>query len=99
MHGVILKDAEPTLFGIFFCYCFSACAKVVQHADIKELLLQTEQRVIVENAGKHDAWWGAGADGTGQNMLGRVLMYVRSILQDAEDKTFLEKAVEAFKKQ
>ncbi len=52
-------------------------AKVEQHANIKELLLGTKKRVIMENAGKKDAWWGAGFDGTGKNMLGRVLMYVR----------------------
>lgn len=73
-------------------------AKVEQHKDIKELLLATENRVIVENAGKHDAWWGAGIDGTGQNMLGRVLMYVRSILQGQEDEALLSKSVETFKK-
>ncbi len=73
-------------------------AKVEQHDDIKELLLATKKRVIVENAGKKDAWWGAGSDGTGQNMLGRVLMYVRSGLQGAPDNELLEKHVEAFKK-
>ena len=72
-------------------------AKMVQHPEIKKMLLQTAQRTIVENAGKNDAWWGAGADGTGKNMLGRVLMYVRSALQDKEEKCILDQPIESFK--
>lgn len=53
------------------------------HADIRERLLATGDEDLVENA-PGDYYWGCGADGTGQNRLGILLMAVRSELQLAE---------------
>ena len=36
---------------------------------------------IIENA-PHDFYWGCGRDGTGRNMLGRILMEVRTALRN-----------------
>ena len=52
-------------------------AKFEQHPDIRAVLLGTGDEELVENA-PNDYYWGCGADGTGKNMLGRVLMEVRS---------------------
>ena len=51
--------------------------KVRTHASVREQLLTTGTRDIVENA-PGDRFWGCGADGTGQNWLGRILQEVRA---------------------
>lgn len=56
--------------------------KFETHADIHEVLLSTGDAPIVENA-PGDYYWGCGADGSGKNMLGQILMEVREILRDA----------------
>lgn len=48
-----------------------------QDFGLKRLLLNTGEKILVENAGAKDAFWGAGADGKGENHLGRLLMLVR----------------------
>jgi ribA/ribD-fused uncharacterized protein len=52
------------------------------HADLRDLLLDTGNEPIVENA-PHDYYWGCGADGSGKNMLGTILMEVREGLRAA----------------
>jgi ribA/ribD-fused uncharacterized protein len=54
-------------------------AKYTQHSKLKKLLLGTGAKVIVENSPR-DSYWGIGKDGKGENMLGRILMEVRSLL-------------------
>ena len=55
--------------------------KFKTHSNIGEILLSTSDELIVENAPK-DYYWGCGADGSGKNMLGKILMEVREILSD-----------------
>jgi ribA/ribD-fused uncharacterized protein len=50
--------------------------KFLSHADIREVLLTTGDQLLVENSPK-DYFWGCGADHTGQNYLGKILMSVR----------------------
>lgn len=50
------------------------------HADIRATLLGTADEPIVENA-PGDFYWGCGADGSGKNMLGIILMDVRETLR------------------
>ncbi|MUH01381.1 DUF1768 domain-containing protein [Scytonema sp. UIC 10036] len=57
--------------------------KFQTHADIKEILLSTGDAELVENS-PIDYYWGCGADGSGKNMLGKILMEVREILRDSE---------------
>jgi len=52
-------------------------AKFTQNPDLKEKLLATGDREIVENS-PVDSFWGIGADGLGENNLGKILMEVRS---------------------
>lgn len=53
--------------------------KVAQNSDVRELLLSTGAAVIVEHTA-NDVYWGDGGDGTGKNMLGTILMEIRSEL-------------------
>lgn len=51
-------------------------AKVAQHAEAREALIKSCGEEIVEDS-PTDYFWGAGADGSGQNMLGRIWMKIR----------------------
>ena len=55
--------------------------KFETHDDIRALLLSTGDEEIVENAPR-DYYWGRGADGSGKNMLGQILMEVRATLRE-----------------
>lgn len=55
-------------------------AKFQAHSDLKQLLLSTGQEEIIEKTTR-DYYWGCGANGTGKNMLGRILMQVREELR------------------
>ena len=59
-------------------------AKFSQHPEIREVLLATGKAKIVEHTEK-DSYWGDGGDGSGRNMLGRILMEVREALQHQKD--------------
>lgn len=52
-------------------------AKFDQHRTLRQWLIQTGDRVLVEDS-KVDSIWGAGRDGHGQNRLGIILMGVRA---------------------
>lgn len=53
--------------------------KFTTHKTLKDRLLATGQQDIVENA-PADYYWGCGADGSGLNKLGQILMRVREEL-------------------
>ncbi|MEH2464782.1 NADAR family protein [Nostoc sp.] len=50
--------------------------KFLTHLDIREVLLNTGDEILVENS-PTDSFWGCGANKTGQNHLGKTLMSVR----------------------
>lgn len=54
--------------------------KFEAHADLRATLLGTGDEELVENA-PGDFYWGCGADGSGQNRLGLILMEVRAALR------------------
>ena len=60
--------------------------KFETHADLRAILLGTGDEQIVENA-PGDYYWGCGADGSGKNMLGQILIEVRAILRERESST------------
>lgn len=60
-------------------------AKFEQHPEILEVLLSTGEAEIVERT-KNDSYWGDGGDGSGRNMLGRILMEVRAELRARSSK-------------
>lgn len=53
--------------------------KFSQNIDIRDILLSTGKELIVEKS-TNDYYWGCGKDGSGKNMLGRILMDVRELL-------------------
>lgn len=58
-------------------------AKFAQHEDLKKILLDTGDAILMEHTEK-DSYWGDGGDGSGKNMLGQTLMRVRKELKDDE---------------
>lgn len=54
-------------------------AKFKSNNDAKIILLSTGDEEIIEKTTK-DYYWGCGNDGTGKNMLGKILMETRKIL-------------------
>ncbi len=60
-------------------------AKFAQHADICAILLETDSEELIEDAPK-DYYWGCGAEGTGKNMLGKILMEVRAELSAMKEQ-------------
>lgn len=57
-------------------------AKFTQNPELLEKLLATGDAQIIEDS-PVDSFWGVGADGRGQNMLGIILMEVREKLRSA----------------
>ena len=55
-------------------------AKFTQHSHLRTLLLATGDADLVERTA-NDHYWGDGGDGSGKNMLGRLLMRVRQELR------------------
>lgn len=60
-------------------------AKFTQHADLRDRLLATGEARLVEHT-ENDAYWGDGGDGSGKNMLGRLLVEVREQLRSARGR-------------
>lgn len=54
-------------------------AKVKQHEYVRRKLMETGRRELVEDAWR-DSFWGSGADGRGENHLGKLWMEIRSSL-------------------
>jgi N-glycosidase YbiA len=57
-------------------------AKFTQHPDLEQLLLATEDAILVEHT-ENDDYWGDGGDGSGSNKLGKILMKIREKLKNA----------------
>jgi len=55
-------------------------AKFTQHPELTDLLLQTNDAIIIEHT-ENDSYWGDGGNGKGKNKLGKILMKVRSKLR------------------
>lgn len=60
--------------------------KFQTHADIAQILLDTGDAEIIEDS-PVDYYWGCGADGTGYNHLGKLLMRVRDVLRRSPSVT------------
>jgi ribA/ribD-fused uncharacterized protein len=53
-------------------------AKLAQHAEAQDALRRSGVEAIVEDS-PTDYFWGSGADGSGQNMLGKIWMKIRDM--------------------
>ncbi len=61
------------------------CEKVNQHPYVKKKLLESGERLLVEDSWRDDFWgWGPNKDGA--NHLGKLWMEVRKEFKDAEEK-------------
>jgi N-glycosidase YbiA len=58
-------------------------AKFTQHPDLKKILLDTGDAKLIEHTEK-DSYWGDGGNGKGKNMLGILLMQIRSEFKNKE---------------
>lgn len=58
-------------------------AKFTQNKDLKKILLETGDAELVEHTA-NDNYWGDGGDGSGKNMLGKLLMELREELKNEE---------------
>lgn len=81
--GIILRpDWEAVKVGIM---CALVQEKFTKHADLTARLLATEDRQLVEGNTWHDTFWGRcdckNHKGFGENMLGIILMDVRTELR------------------
>ena len=56
--------------------------KFTQHAELRSILLSTGDAELVEHT-KNDSYWGDGGDGSGKNMLGKILMEIRERLRSS----------------
>jgi|APCry1669190327_1035288.scaffolds.fasta_scaffold56545_2 N-glycosidase YbiA len=54
-------------------------AKFLQHPCLRQQLMETGDEILIEDS-PYDSFWGLGPKGDGQNMLGQVLMEVRTLL-------------------
>jgi ribA/ribD-fused uncharacterized protein len=70
------KDWESVKIGVMRQ---ALLAKFTQHQELKDLLLSTGTRQLIESTANDD-YWGDGGNGSGKNMLGRLLMAIRSEL-------------------
>ncbi|WP_395733563.1 NADAR family protein [Prosthecobacter sp.] len=71
------KDWEAVKIGVMR---LALLAKFTQHAELKVLLLSTGERRLIEST-PNDDYWGDGGDGSGKNMLGRLLIELRTQLR------------------
>ena len=55
-------------------------SKFTQHENLRALLLSTGDAKLLEHT-ENDSYWGDGGDGSGKNMLGKILMRVRDELR------------------
>lgn len=53
--------------------------KFTQHIDLRNLLCETKDSILIEDS-PIDYYWGCGKEGTGKNMLGKLLMLLREEL-------------------
>ena len=57
-------------------------AKFTQHENLKNMLLETEDSILIEHT-ENDSYWGDGGNGTGKNKLGKLLMRLRNELRQS----------------
>lgn len=77
-HGLstfrVRSDWTQIKVGVMTCVLL---AKFEQHEDLRRKLLDTGEASLVEESST-DPFWGIGKSGKGQNMLGKLLMQIRS---------------------
>lgn len=78
--GIVRADWDDSKVGVMRR---GLQAKFTQHEAARQFLLATGDLALMEDT-PHDLIWGIGWDGTGQNLLGQLLMEVRESLRAEE---------------
>lgn len=77
----IITKVEPVFARVKDIFMYEVClAKFSQNEEIKEVLLSTGTETIVEDSSV-DSYWGWGANHSGENKLGCILMIIRDVLK------------------
>lgn len=77
----LFSKCEPIFARVKDVLMYEVClAKFSQNEEIKQILLSTGNDTIVEDS-PIDSYWGWGANRSGENKLGRILMIVRDVLK------------------
>jgi ribA/ribD-fused uncharacterized protein len=63
-------------------------AKVEQHKEVRDILISTGNCILIEHT-TNDSYWADGGDGSGKNMLGRILMELRMSLDGYTEEFYL----------
>lgn len=79
-RSVVRQDWQNVKDSVMKTACM---AKFEQHKHLRDLLLSTNDRVLIEHT-ENDSYWGDGGDGNGKNKLGIILMEVRNVLRVKE---------------
>jgi len=66
--------------------------KFYQNPQLKQILLNTRNAELAEHTNR-DTYWGDGGNGTGRNMLGRILMETRALFQVSEGNRWVIRGV------
>lgn len=74
----IRDDWEQIKDQVMFDVCWY---KFSEHERLKQMLLATEDAILVEGNTWGDTYWGV-CNGAGQNKLGKTLMRIRTILNE-----------------
>lgn len=75
------RDWESVKVGVMRV---AVSAKFTQHPELRALLLSTGDAKLVEHT-VNDNYWGDCGDGSGKNMLGRILMELREAMRKSTD--------------
>lgn len=59
-------------------------AKFLQNQDAQDDLLSTGDEELVEHT-TNDKYWADGGNGSGKNMLGKILVEVRAVIKNMKD--------------
>lgn len=79
-HGLFRFDVAPGWSGLKIDHMRAVLRVKFDDPEMRDKLLGTGEAVLIEDS-KMDPFWGVGKKGTGRNMLGRLLMQIRTELQ------------------
>lgn len=72
------ENWQSIKYDVMFAVVFD---KFYRHPELRELLLQTENKYLEETNHWHDTYFGV-CDGVGENVLGKILMQIRSAIRN-----------------